>query len=109
MAACIPEKIYEFFISVINAPLQPLLSLLKNLLSTTPSIELFIGIWSIIVYIISCFYVFIILYAGFQFMFSGFDVVKREMAKEWLRNTVLMIVFIQASFYLYGLLNIVML
>jgi len=44
------------------------------------------------------------MYAGLQFLVSGFNVVKREMAKEWLRNTVLMIVFIQASFYLYGLI-----
>jgi hypothetical protein len=35
---------------------------------------------------------------------AGHNVIRREMAKEWLRNTVIMIVLIQASFYLYGLL-----
>jgi len=51
----------------------------------------------------SLFYGLLFVYSGFQFLFSGHDVMRREMAKEWLKNTVIMIVLIQASFYLYGL------
>ena len=31
LASCIPEKLYGFFISVLNAPLKPLLGFIKSL------------------------------------------------------------------------------
>jgi len=103
LATCIPQKFYEYFLSFINSPLQPLLTFIKNLFVSPPSIALFGSVWAIIVYLISIFYTFLFLYAGFQFLVSGHNVVQREMAKEWLKNTVIMIVLIQASYYLYGL------
>jgi len=103
LASCIPEKIYEFIIGVINAPLQPLLSLMRSLLENPPSVDLFYGIWAIITYCISLFYGLLFIYSGFQFLFSGHDVVRRAIAKEWLKNTVIMIILVQASFYLYSL------
>jgi hypothetical protein len=104
LASCIPEKIYDFILTVINAPLEPLLNLIKTLLESPPSIELFHGVWAIIVYCLSLFYGLLFLYSGYQFLFSGHNVIKREMAKEWLKNTVIMITLIQASYYLYGLI-----
>jgi len=104
LASCIPQKIFDYFMGIVNAPLQPLLSFVRNLMENPPSIELFKGLWVIIIYCISLFYCFLIIYSGVQFMLSGHDVVKREMAKEWLKNTILMIVLIQASFYIYGLI-----
>jgi len=104
LATCIPQKFNEYFISLLNAPLQVLLDFIRSLMETPPSIELFYSLWVIILYCISMFYGFLFLYAGLQFLVSGHDVVKRETAKEWLKNTVLMIVLVQASFYLYGLL-----
>ena len=50
------------------------------------------------------FYAFLFMYSGFQFMTSGLSSLKRYLAKEWLKNTFLLIVFVQASFYLYGLI-----
>lgn len=104
LASCIPEKIYDFILALLNAPLQPLLDFIRTLMETPPSIDLFLSIWAIIVYCLSLFYGLLFLYAGFQFLFSGHNVLKREMAKEWLKNTVIMIVLIQASFYLYKLI-----
>ncbi|MBU0758387.1 MAG: hypothetical protein KKF44_10040, partial [Nanoarchaeota archaeon] len=101
LASCIPEKIHDFIIDLLNAPLEPLLELIRSLLENPPSIELFEGIWAIMVYCMSLFFGLLFLYSGFMFLFSGHDVIKREMAKEWLKNTVMMIVLIQASFYLY--------
>lgn len=103
LATCIPEKIYSFFIDMLNAPLQPLLSSIRSLMENAPSIEIFQGIWAIMVYCISLFYGLLFLYSGLQFLLSGHNIIKREIAKEWLRNTVVMIVLIQASFYLYKL------
>ncbi|MBN2368073.1 hypothetical protein JXC34_03565 [Candidatus Woesearchaeota archaeon] len=104
LASCIPEKIHDFIIDLLNAPLEPLLELIRSLMENPPSIELFEGIWAIMVYCLSLFFGLLFLYSGFMFLFSGHDVIKREMAKEWLKNTVMMIVLIQASFYLYGLI-----
>jgi hypothetical protein len=104
LATCIPEKFNEYFVNMLNAPIQPLLDFIRSLMETSPSIELFYSLWVIILYCISMFYGFLFLYAGLQFLVSGHDIVKREQAKQWLKNTVLMIVCIQASFYLYGLL-----
>jgi hypothetical protein len=104
LASCLPEKLYEFFLSVINAPLQPLLYVIKSMLENPPSINIFYSMWAIIVYCISLFYGILFIYSGFQFIFSGMNPIKRHMAKEWLKNTVVMITLIQASFYLYGLI-----
>ncbi len=104
LGSCLPGALYSFLLSIINAPLEPLLSLVKDLLEASPSISLFQGVWVIIVYCLSLFYGFLFLYAGYQFLTSGHNVLKREMAKEWLKNTVIMIVLVQASYYLYGLI-----
>ena len=103
LASCLPEKMYDFFIGLINAPLTPLLALVRNLMESSPSIELFVGIWAIMVYCLSMFYGILIIYSGFQFILSGHNVLKRQMAKEWFKNTILMITLIQGSYYLYGL------
>jgi len=104
LASCIPQKIYEFFLNLLNAPLAPLLDLTKNLLTAHPGIEVFQGLWGIMVYVLSMFFGLLFIYSGFQFLFSGHNVIKREMAKQWLKNTVIMIVLIQSSFYLYDLM-----
>lgn len=102
LASCIPQKIYDFFINLLNTPLQPLLQFIRNLMENPPSIDAFYGVWAIMVYCVSLFYGILFIYSGFQFLVSGHNALRRAMAKEWLKNTVIMIVLIQASFYLYG-------
>jgi hypothetical protein len=43
------------------------------------------------------------MYSGFNFIISGYDSAKRENAKNWLRNVILMIILVQSSFFLYKL------
>ncbi len=104
LATCIPQKFFEFILTIINAPLQPFLTLTKNLLSEPVNIEVFISLWAIIIYILSIFYGLFLIFAGFNFMISGYSAEKRERAKEWLRNIILMMLFVQASYYLYSIL-----
>jgi len=104
LATCIPQKFFEFVLGIINAPLQPFLTLTKNLLSEPVNIEIFISLWAIIIYILSIFYGLFLIFAGFNFMISGYSAEKRERAKEWLRNVILMMIFVQASYYLYSIL-----
>ena len=102
LATCIPEKLYDYFLNIINAPIQPLLTFTKSLLTEPVNISLFGSIWAIIIYILSMFYGLLLMYSGFNFMISGYDVAKREKAKQWFRNLLIMIVLIQASYFLYA-------
>jgi len=103
LASCIPQKMYEFIIKVLNSPIKPLLDFLKALLTEPVKLSLFSSLWAIIIYVISLFYGILMLYSGFNFMISGYDAVKRAKAKEWFMNLFLMIVLVQASFFLYEL------
>lgn len=90
-------------LNILNAPIQPFLELTLNLLSEPINLTLFFSMWVIIVYVISMFYGLMLVASGFNFIISGYDVVKRENAKQWLRNIVIMIILIQASFFIYEL------
>jgi len=104
LGSCLPQTIFDFTLNLFNAPLEPLLDLVKNLLETPVNIAGFHAVWAIIIYCLSLFYSFLIMYSGFQFLTAGHNVLRREMAKQWLKNTLIMIVLIQSSFYLYGLI-----
>ena len=105
LAGCIAQEFFNFLLSILNAPVQPLLDAVHSLLTQTVNIDIFAGIWSIIVYILSLFYGILLMYVGFKFIISGHSVEKREKAKSDLANILIMIVLVQASFYLYSLLN----
>ena len=103
LGSCIPQKIYDFFINLINAPIKPLLNFIKSLLTEPVELGLFVSLWAIMLYIISLFYGILMLYSGFNFMISGYDSIKRAHAKEWFKNIFVMIVLVQASYFLYAL------
>lgn len=52
---------------------------------------------------LSMFYALLLVGSGLSFMISGYDSAKRENAKEWLRNIIIMIVLVQSSYFLYKL------
>jgi len=104
LATCLPAKFFEFLLSLLNAPIKPLLSLIRTLLTEPANVNTFLPLWAVIVYVISLFYGLFFLFAGFNLLISGYDSAKREKAKYWLRNVVLMIIFVQASFLLYSLI-----
>ena len=103
LATCLPEKFFEFISSILNAPIQPMLSMTKDLLDAEVNLTLFSSLWAIMVYVLSMFYALLIILSGFTFIISGQDARKREHAKEWLQNIIVMIILIQASFFIYQL------
>ncbi|MEK6858367.1 MAG: hypothetical protein AABX53_00450 [Nanoarchaeota archaeon] len=103
LGSCLPQVFFEFILDILNAPIQPFLQLTLDLLSEPINLSLFISLWVIIVYMLSMFYALLLVASGLSFMMSGYDVEKRENAKEWLRNIVIMIILVQASFFLYQL------
>jgi len=102
LASCIPEKIFEFFLSVLNAPLQPLLNWIRDLMTEPVNTSLFASIWSIIVYILSLFYGLFLLFIGFKFLIAGYSPEQRENSKKSLANIIIMMVLVQASYVLYS-------
>lgn len=103
LGSCIVEKLFDYLLNVVNSPIEPFLNLTLNLISAPININLFSSLWAIIIYCISMFYALLIMYSGFNFMISGYDSAKRENAKSWLRNVVIMIILVQASFFIYQL------
>ena len=101
--SCLPEAFFSYISGILNSPLQPLLSAIEGLLSAQVNVDLFSSLWVIMIYMLSMFYALFILYSGFSFVISGYDVQKRESAKEWLKNIVIMIILVQASFFIYEL------
>jgi len=102
---CIAEKLTDLILTIINAPIIPLLDILKKLLTQPPNIYAFSTLWAVIIYIISIFYGIFIMAAGVNFIISGYNAEKRERAKEWLQNILLMIFFVQASYFLYSMIS----
>ncbi len=103
LPSCIFSAFGEFLLSIINAPILPFLSIVKQLLMQPANVQAFSALWAVIIYIISIFYGLFILFAGLNLIISGYNADKRERAKEWLQNTILMIFFVQASFLIYTL------
>ena len=103
LGTCLVEKFFEFLLEVMNSPIRPFVNLNLDLLSEPINLSLFFGLWVIIIYLLSSLYALLLLGTGFNFMISGYDSEKREKAKTWLRNIVIMIVLVQASFFIYEL------
>lgn len=100
----IADTLFNFIIELVNAPLQPLLDAVKTLLEMKIDITLFKDIWAIMCYTISIFYGLLFLYSGFRFITSGADPFKREKAKLMLKNLIIMIVLINASYFIYEII-----
>lgn len=103
LGSCLIQKTFEYILTLLNAPISPFLQLNLNLLSEPININLFLSLWTIVVYVLSMFYAILIMYSGFNFIISGYDSARRENAKNWLRNVLIMIILVQASFFIYKL------
>ncbi|MBD3268548.1 hypothetical protein GF373_17910 [bacterium] len=103
ITACFIDALEDWLKDIINAPLHLFLSFIEHILSTAPSISSFGSLWTVIVTLISVFYGILILAAGINFMVSGSNATKREYAKQWLQNILIMIVLIQSSYLIYSL------
>ena len=103
LGTCLVQNLFEFILNLVNAPVQPFLQMTLNLLSSPVNLSLFFSMWVIVIYVLSMFYALLLLGTGLNFMISGYDSEKRENAKQWLINILIMIVLIQASFFIYQL------
>lgn len=103
LGSCLAEKFFEFLLGILNAPIKPLLDLTYNLLTKPVNIDIFSGVWGVIVYVLSMFYGLLLIYVGFRFLIAGYSLEQREKAKKSLANVIIMMVLVQASFYLYSL------
>jgi len=105
LGACLPDAFVQVLLDLLNAALAPLLSFVETLLTQPVDLSPLKGLWLIIVSTLGLFYGLAFLYAGFNFIIAGFDVARKEAAKLWLKNILMMLVSVQASYWLYGLLT----
>jgi len=103
----IPQAVVDSFIAFFKNEfvnfLSPLLVLAKAFLTTNPDPQALYGLWQVIVYIISLFYLLLFLIVGLLFIFSSFDSARRATAKDWFKSTVFLVVGVNASFLFYSL------
>jgi hypothetical protein len=85
-------------------PADPVIQLVQTLITADVRIDLLKGVWASVNYVLSSLYALVFIYAGFKFITSGEDMVKRENAKELLKNVFLLVICVQASFFIYDLL-----
>ena len=104
LGACLVEKFFDFILYILNLPIKSLLALINNLMIEPVNIEIFASTWSIIVYALSLFYGILLLIIGFRFLISGASPEQREKAKRSLTNIILMMILVQASFFIYSLI-----
>ncbi len=100
----LPRLLLDLVLEIVNAPVKPLLSFIKILLGESVNTSIFKSLWSIIVYVLSFFFSLSLVFCSFNFMISGHDVEKREKAKDWLKNTLILIVLLPSSYWIYSLI-----
>jgi len=98
------DKLFGFIVKLLNMALQPFVDLIKKFMSEPVKLSLFAEPWSIIVYILSMFYGLLLIYVGFKFIISGESPEEREKAKSSLKNIIIMMILVQASYHLYDLI-----
>ena len=98
------EVLFEFILDMLNLACEPILNLIRKLLSEAVSISIFSGVWATIVYVLSMFYGLSLVWIGFKFIVSEGSPEKREEAKDDLKNTIIMMILIQGSYHLYELI-----
>jgi len=100
----IVEKLFGFIVRLLNMALQPFVDLIKKFMSEPVNPSVFAEAWTIIVYILSMFYGLLLIYVGFKFIISGESPEEREKAKSSLKNIIIMMILVQASYHLYNLI-----
>lgn len=99
----IPELFLKLILKVFNAPISLLIETITKLLAEPVQTSIFYSMWGIIVTSMSFLFTIILIFCGFNFMTSGHDVQKRENAKKWLTQTIILIIVIPLSYFAYEL------
>lgn len=104
LGSCIVDAFFDFILDTLNAPIYYFLWWIKYLLYEKVGIATYAEIWSVIVFILSLFYGLLLVYIGLKFIISGETPEQRENAKSSLKNTLIMIILVQASYHIYSLI-----
>lgn len=106
--ASLPNDLLSLFVGQLKLEMKefitPLMALAKMLITANPDISAMQPLWQDIVNIISLFYLMLFLIAGLMLLFGSFDSEKRASAKIWFRNSIIIIIAVNASYMFYTLL-----
>ncbi|MEK6917829.1 MAG: hypothetical protein AABW51_02675 [Nanoarchaeota archaeon] len=104
LGSCIADALFGFILNILNSASKPFSDIIHKLMTEPVNISAFSSIWAIIVYILSMFYGLLIVWIGLKFIVSGESPEQREKAKADLKNTIIMMILVQGSYYLYDLI-----
>jgi hypothetical protein len=96
--------IFEVANTGLNAGLEYLTDILKKAMTITVPINSFFSSWTLIIYLISMFYGLVFIYIGYTFMTAGDNIEQRVKAKILLKNFIMIVLAVQMSFFIYGLI-----
>lgn len=104
----LPSSLWHFFTDSIKNSLvgftQSLLDIEKAFVTRNPDPLAYQSLWSLVVGIISFFYLLVFFWVAFQFLITSNSEAKRVQAKESAEKAILMIVAVNCSLIFYGLL-----
>ena len=99
-ADAIVVKLKEELVSFI----EPFLGASKTFILSNPNPADLIGYWKLIIVVITSFYLLLFLVAGLKFILGAYDFMQREEAKVWFKNSLFLVVVLNASYLLYTVL-----
>lgn len=97
----VPDLFFRYLANILVSPISPLMRLTKELLLIDIDFKPFLGIWAVVIYLLSIFSVILIAISGFNFIHYSDSPERRLKAKNGLRNVIFMVVLIQISYFLY--------
>jgi len=107
IGVCFSEQISDFFTGKAVISISSMLLFIKKLFLYPVDIAPFKQLWQIIVHVLSLFYSILLLGTGLGFILSGPSPVYRSAVKNMLKQIILMVFFVQSSFYIYsGLISL---
>lgn len=102
--ACFIQQFLEKAATILAIPTTILGEILFRLITFEPPIKPFHALWMKFNYIVSGFYLLILLWSGVNLMVSSLDMRKRQEAKTQIRNVFVMILMVNLSFFFFGVL-----
>ncbi|MBI5065992.1 hypothetical protein HZA97_07175 [Candidatus Woesearchaeota archaeon] len=97
----IKQCIIDVVAGIFNLPLLPFIQLSLSFLKVQPNIDVFYNLWHTIIIMLSALYVLVFSASGLYLILKSDDLEGRIKAKQFIKNSLIVLMIIPASFYLY--------
>jgi len=98
---CIINAITGAIMGLLNFTLSPFIKLSFDFLETAPATSVFYNLWKTVTLMISALYTLLIICSGLYMILRSDNIEGRIKAKQYLKNSIIILILVPASFYLY--------